>query len=128
MPRTPRVLLFHEEQDSLESLPTALRAQGFEVHMARSFIDAAPLLVGKRVDVLLLYLPKLEWVQRAVLHEIRRVNAKLPIVAIGVTTSESLAGQIGRLGAIHALPADVDGPSLTQVLWDAAGRIPASAE
>lgn len=120
-PRALRVLLFHEDEESIAEFLSDLLKEGFEVRPARSFIDAAPLLVGNHVDVLLIYLPQIEWMQRAVFHEIRRVNAKLPIVAVAPTLSSSLTEQLRRMDVIHALATSVDRPVLLEALREAAG-------
>jgi len=116
-----RVLVFHEDQDSLESLQRDLVAEGFEVTTARSFIDAVPFIVGKCMDLLLIYLPNIEWVRRAVLYEIRRANISLPVVAVATTMSDGLTEQLGRLRVSGAFAAPVEWTVLVQALREAAG-------
>jgi len=116
MARTLRVLILQEDEAALDSVRTDLEERGFEVTGARSFIEAAPFIVGTRVDVLLIYLPRIEWVRRAVLNQIKRANAQLPLVAVAPPAAGPIAEKIGEMGVTLLLPADVGRAALAEVV------------
>lgn len=116
MVRTLRVLILQEDEAALDSVRTDLEGEGFEVTGARSFIEAAPFIVGTRVDVLLIYLPRIEWVRRAVLNQIKRANAQLPLVAVSPPAADPIAEKLGEGGVTLILPADVGRAALAQVV------------
>ena len=111
-----RVLVFQEDERVLDSVRADLEEDGFEVICARSFIEAAPFIVGTRVDVLLIYLPLIAWVRRAVLNQVRCANATLPLVAVAHRVADPIAEQPGELGVSLILPALVGRSALAEVV------------
>ncbi len=116
MSRTLRVLILQEDEAALDSVRTDLEQEGFDVTGARSFIEAAPFIVGTRVDVLLIYLPRIEWARRAVLNQIKRANAQLPLVAVAPHAADPIAEKLGEMGVTLILPADVGHAALAMVV------------
>lgn len=121
MARTLRVLVLQEDEAALGSVRTDLEQEGFEVTGARSFIEAAPFIVGTRVDLLLIYLPRIEWVRRAVLNQIKRANAELPLIAVVPPAADPIAEKLGEMGVTLILPADVGRAALADVVRQIGG-------
>ncbi len=116
MARALRVLILQEDEAAFDSVRTDLEERGFKVTGARSFIEAAPFIVGTRVDVLLIYLSWIEWVRRAVLNQIKHANAELPLVAVAPPAADPVAEKLAEMGVTLVLRADVGREALAQVV------------
>jgi DNA-binding NtrC family response regulator len=116
-----RVLLFHEDGATAESLRSRLANAGFEVTGARTFLEAAPFLVTGRLDLFLIYLPETEWVRNAILTEVRRGNPALPIVALTPTMSDDLCQVLARLDIATVLPTGSSWQGLVVAIHNALG-------
>ena len=118
--RRLRVLVFQEDERLRDSVRSDLEEDGFEVVCARSFIEAAPFIVGTQVDVLLIYLPQIDWVRRAVLNQVSQVNARLPLIAVAPRVAGPIAEKAGELGIALILPPQVGRLALADVIQQVA--------
>ncbi len=82
-----------------------LAMEGFEVTLARSFVDAVPHLAPGRSDVLLVYLPETEFVRNTFLSETRQAAPALPVVAMAEVLTDELRRLLERFGVAAVLPA-----------------------
>jgi len=98
-----RILLFHEHRMTSGNVRELLAMEGFEVTLARSFVDAVAHLAPGRSDVLLVYLPETEFVRNTFLSETRQAAPALPIVAMAEVVSDELRRLFARFGVAAVL-------------------------
>jgi DNA-binding response OmpR family regulator len=102
----PRILVFHEGSAAAADLLRAhLADEGFDVASARTLVQAARLLAAGRTDVLVLYIPEVDWTLSTMLAEVRRRYPTLPIIAMASRVSEDLFRFLARLNVTSVLPA-----------------------
>lgn len=100
-----RILVFDEGSASgADSLRSRLADAGFQVESARSFVQAARLLACGRTDLLVLYIPEIDWTLSTMLTEVRRANPTLPIIAMASRASDELFQFLARLHVNNVLP------------------------
>ncbi len=100
-----RILPFQEHRVTSGDARDRFAREGFEVTLARSFVDAVPHLAPGRSDVLLVYLPETEFVRNTFLLGDPACRAGAPVVEIAEVVTDELRRLLERFGVATVLPA-----------------------
>lgn len=82
MPDNIRILFIDDQQDFLDSISFWMKAKGYKVFIAKDARKGIDLVKGGKVDIVFCdyKMPEMDGIQ--VLTEIRKFNAKIPLVMV----------------------------------------------
>jgi DNA-binding NtrC family response regulator len=119
VPDSAHILVFCEDPAIGESLRAHLASQGFNVTGARTPLEAAWCLADGHVNLFLIHFPDAEWVDSAILMEVRRAHPTMPIIGLAPTISNELGQLLARIGISSVLPASKSWQGLVQTVREA---------